>query len=161
MYGISIGAITGTSLNSSSQYLLNLCVLLFVSQWQHHSSSSIIAIDFSQVYFSVNLKQGSDLSIDHNGSVYGFLTDLPPVDQKICIFRPLYRLMTLNKKPNKFFLFTFNFRPKFLQYRYMYDYRTNYYNDVIDYLDKRAKGEACDVPRAQTWAERVLRTHTK
>lgn len=52
-------------------------------------------------------------------------------------------------------------RPKFLQYRYMYDYRTNYYNDVIEYLDKRAKGINCEPPRAQTWAERVLRTHTK
>ncbi|XP_055311557.1 flightin [Sitodiplosis mosellana] len=51
-------------------------------------------------------------------------------------------------------------RPKFLQYRYMYDYRTNYYNDVIEYLDKRAKGVHCEIPRAQTWAERVLRTHT-
>lgn len=43
----------------------------------------------------------------------------------------------------------------------MYDYRTNYYNDVIEYLDKRAKGVNCEIPRAQTWAERVLRTHTK
>lgn len=43
----------------------------------------------------------------------------------------------------------------------MYDYRTNYYNDVIEYLDKRAKGEKAEIPRAQTWAERVLRTHTK
>lgn len=59
------------------------------------------------------------------------------------------------------FLSHHHFRPKFLQYRYMYDYRTNYYNDVIDYLDKRAKGQKVDVPRAQTWAERVLRTHTK
>lgn len=53
------------------------------------------------------------------------------------------------------------FRPKFLQYRYMYDYRTNYYDDVIDYLDKRGRGVNREVPRAQTWAERVLRTHTK
>jgi len=51
-------------------------------------------------------------------------------------------------------------RPKFLQYKYMYDYRTNYYNDVIDYLDKRGRGVNREVPRAQTWAERVLRTHT-
>lgn len=58
-------------------------------------------------------------------------------------------------------LYHFRFRPKFLQYRYMYDYRTNYYNDVIEYLDKRAKGVSCEIPRAQTWAERVLRTHTK
>ncbi|XP_055843360.1 flightin [Episyrphus balteatus] len=51
-------------------------------------------------------------------------------------------------------------RPKFLQYKYMYNYRTNYYNDVIDYLDKKQIGVARDIPRAQTWAERVLRTST-
>ncbi|XP_033150600.1 flightin-like [Drosophila busckii] len=49
-------------------------------------------------------------------------------------------------------------RPKFLQYKYMYNYRTNYYDDVIDYLDKKQVGEARDIPRPQTWAERVLRT---
>ncbi|XP_055914568.1 flightin [Eupeodes corollae] len=49
-------------------------------------------------------------------------------------------------------------RPKFLQYKYMYNYRTNYYNDVIDYLDKKQVGVDRDIPRAQTWAERVLRT---
>ncbi|KAL5290454.1 fln family protein [Megaselia abdita] len=52
-------------------------------------------------------------------------------------------------------------RPKFLQYRYMYNYRTNYYDDVIDYLDKKQKGENREIPRPQTWAERVLRVqHT-
>lgn len=50
------------------------------------------------------------------------------------------------------------FRPKFLQYNYLYKYRHNYYDDVIDYLDKRQRGLAPDVPRAQTWAERVLRS---
>ncbi|XP_065361515.1 flightin [Calliphora vicina] len=49
-------------------------------------------------------------------------------------------------------------RPKFLQYKYMYNYRTNYYDDVIDYLDKKQVGVPRDIPRAQTWAERVLRT---
>ncbi|KAM7356638.1 flightin [Cochliomyia hominivorax] len=49
-------------------------------------------------------------------------------------------------------------RPKFLQYKYMYNYRTNYYDDVIDYLDKKQVGVLRDIPRAQTWAERVLRT---
>ncbi|EDW18716.1 flightin [Drosophila mojavensis] len=49
-------------------------------------------------------------------------------------------------------------RPKFLQYKYMYNYRTNYYDDVIDYLDKKQVGVARDIPRPQTWAERVLRT---
>ncbi|XP_017034130.1 flightin [Drosophila kikkawai] len=49
-------------------------------------------------------------------------------------------------------------RPKFLQYKYMYNYRTNYYDDVIDYIDKKQTGVARDIPRPQTWAERVLRT---
>ncbi|KAH8307165.1 hypothetical protein KR044_006357 [Drosophila immigrans] len=49
-------------------------------------------------------------------------------------------------------------RPKFLQYKYMYNYRTNYYDDVIDYLDKKQVGVSREIPRPQTWAERVLRT---
>ncbi|XP_055378501.1 flightin isoform X1 [Condylostylus longicornis] len=52
-------------------------------------------------------------------------------------------------------------RPQFLQYKYMYQYRHNYYNDVIDYLDKRDKGINRPVPKAQTWAERVLRTNAE
>ncbi|XP_011189812.1 flightin [Zeugodacus cucurbitae] len=48
-------------------------------------------------------------------------------------------------------------RPQFLQYKYMYNYRTNYYDDVIDYLDKKQVGVSREIPRAQTWAERVLR----
>ncbi|KAJ4436502.1 hypothetical protein ANN_16533 [Periplaneta americana] len=52
-------------------------------------------------------------------------------------------------------------RPTHLQYRYLYDYRHNYYNDVIDYLDRKTRGLNRDIPRAQTWAERVLRTYTK
>ncbi|XP_037935950.1 flightin [Teleopsis dalmanni] len=51
-------------------------------------------------------------------------------------------------------------RPKFLQYKYMYNYRTNYYDDVIDYLDKKQVGVTREIPRPQTWAERVLRTNT-
>lgn len=49
-------------------------------------------------------------------------------------------------------------RPRFLQYNYMYDYRLNYYDDVIDYLDKKDRGIKSDIPKPQTWAERVLRT---
>lgn len=52
-------------------------------------------------------------------------------------------------------------RPKFLQYRYMYDYRYNYYDDVLDYLDKRQKGITSEIPRPQYWAERVIRTRQK
>ncbi|KAI8430738.1 hypothetical protein MSG28_000918 [Choristoneura fumiferana] len=50
-------------------------------------------------------------------------------------------------------------RPKFLQYNYLYDYRRNYYDDVINYLDRRNKGIATETPRAQTWGERALRTY--
>jgi hypothetical protein len=49
-------------------------------------------------------------------------------------------------------------RPRFLQYNYMYDYRLNYYDDVIDYLDKKKSGIQAEPPKPQTWAERVLRT---
>ncbi|XP_030031840.1 flightin isoform X2 [Manduca sexta] len=50
-------------------------------------------------------------------------------------------------------------RPKFLQYNYLYDYRKSYYDDQISYLDKRNKGLPVEIPRAQTWAERALRTY--
>ncbi|CAH0703426.1 unnamed protein product [Spodoptera exigua] len=50
-------------------------------------------------------------------------------------------------------------RPRFLQYNYLYDYQHNYYNDVINYLDRRNKGLPVERPRAQTWGERVLRTY--
>lgn len=43
----------------------------------------------------------------------------------------------------------------------MYDYRHNYYDDVIDYLDQRQKGLNREIPRAQSWAERVLRTNNR
>ncbi|XP_047040779.1 flightin isoform X1 [Helicoverpa zea] len=50
-------------------------------------------------------------------------------------------------------------RPRFLQYNYLYDYQHNYYNDVINYLDRRNKGLPVERPRAQTWGERMLRTY--
>ena len=50
-------------------------------------------------------------------------------------------------------------RPKFLQYNYLYRYRSNYYDDVINYLDRRNKGLLVEKPRPQTWAERALRTY--
>ncbi|KAF5292111.1 hypothetical protein FQA39_LY14066 [Lamprigera yunnana] len=62
--------------------------------------------------------------------------------------------------PDKLLIFKHWIRPKFLQYNYLYDYRHNYYDDVIDYLDKRQRGLNRDIPRAQTWAERALRTYT-
>jgi hypothetical protein len=65
------------------------------------------------------------------------------------------------RDPNRRILFKHWSRPMSLQYNYIYDYRHNYYNDVIDYLDRKTKGLNRDIPRAQTWAERVLRTYTK
>ncbi|KAJ8686167.1 hypothetical protein QAD02_021961 [Eretmocerus hayati] len=50
-------------------------------------------------------------------------------------------------------------RPLFLNYRYIYDYRQNYYNDVIDFMNKRNKGLYRETPRAQEWAERAMRTY--
>ena len=52
-------------------------------------------------------------------------------------------------------------RPRFLQYSYIYDYRKNYYDDVLDFLDRRTHGISRDIPRPQTWAERALRTYTQ
>lgn len=60
-------------------------------------------------------------------------------------------------KENKSRQVFFSYRPKFLNYKYIYDYRSNYYDDVIDYLNKRQKGLIRDVPRAQEWAERAMR----
>ncbi|XP_059046198.1 flightin [Achroia grisella] len=50
-------------------------------------------------------------------------------------------------------------RPKFLQYSYLYDYQKNYYDQVINYLDRRNKGLPVERPQAQTWGERALRTY--
>lgn len=50
-------------------------------------------------------------------------------------------------------------RPLFLNYAYLYDYRKNYYDDVIDYLNSRQKGIYREPPRAQEWAERAIRTY--
>lgn len=61
--------------------------------------------------------------------------------------------------PDKLLLFKHWIRPKFLQYKYLYDYRHNYYDDVIDYLNRRDRGISREVPVAQTWAERCLRTY--
>ncbi|KAI5641384.1 flightin isoform X1 [Phthorimaea operculella] len=50
-------------------------------------------------------------------------------------------------------------RPKFLQYNYLYRYQKNYYDDVIDYLDRRNRGLPAEKPRAQEWSERALRSY--
>jgi hypothetical protein len=65
------------------------------------------------------------------------------------------------RDPDRAILYRHWSRPNHRQYNYLYDYRHNYYNDVIDYLDRKTKGLKRDIPRAQTWAERVLRTYVK
>uniref|UniRef100_A0A1B6D8T3 Flightin n=1 Tax=Clastoptera arizonana TaxID=38151 RepID=A0A1B6D8T3_9HEMI len=51
-------------------------------------------------------------------------------------------------------------RPVFLNYKYIMRYYHNYYDDVIDYLDRKLAGLSRDTPHAQTWAERMLRLYT-
>ncbi|XP_026499359.2 flightin [Vanessa tameamea] len=50
-------------------------------------------------------------------------------------------------------------RPKFFQYNYLYDYQRNYYDDIINYMDKRNHGIPVEKPTPQTWGERALRTY--
>ncbi|XP_045463061.1 flightin isoform X2 [Harmonia axyridis] len=63
--------------------------------------------------------------------------------------------------PDKLILFKHWIRPKFQQYKYLYDYQYSYYDNVLDYLEKRSKGYRADPPRPQTWAERAMRTYSK
>lgn len=65
------------------------------------------------------------------------------------------------RDPNRTILYRYWKRPTSFQYDYNYDYRRNYYNDVIDYLDTKVRGLNREIPRAQTWAERVLRTYAR
>uniref|UniRef100_A0A336MC61 CSON014999 protein n=1 Tax=Culicoides sonorensis TaxID=179676 RepID=A0A336MC61_CULSO len=64
-------------------------------------------------------------------------------------------------QPRRLQLYKHWVRPQFLQYKYMYEYRYNYYDDVLEYLNKRDKGVSCELPRPQYWAERVIRTQQK
>lgn len=51
-------------------------------------------------------------------------------------------------------------RPKSRNYSYIDEYRLNYYNDIIDFLNRRDNGFSREIPRPQTWAERALRSYT-
>ncbi|XP_066249890.1 flightin isoform X1 [Euwallacea similis] len=62
--------------------------------------------------------------------------------------------------PDKLLLFKHWIRPKYLQYNCIYDYRKSYYEDVLAAVESRRKGYRRNIPRAQTWAERVLRSHS-
>lgn len=52
-------------------------------------------------------------------------------------------------------------RPKSHLYEYNYDYGSNYYKHVVDYLDERSGGGKPAPPKALNWAERALRTYTE
>ncbi|XP_076272645.1 flightin isoform X2 [Rhynchophorus ferrugineus] len=62
--------------------------------------------------------------------------------------------------PDKLLLFKHWIRPRYLQYKYIYDYRRSYYDNVLEAIESRRKGYRTNIPRPQTWAERVLRTHS-
>ncbi|XP_047096794.1 flightin isoform X1 [Schistocerca piceifrons] len=81
----------------------------------------------------------------------------PPAPEGTEESKPKYRPSRDPDRPLKFRYWS---RPTNLQYKYLYDYRHNYYSDVIDYLDNRSRGIKSDIPRPQTWAERALRTYT-
>lgn len=73
---------------------------------------------------------------------------------------PPYRTRRVQpRKLDKFIPFTHWSRPTSLNYEYIYLYRKNYYDDVIDYLDQRSRGVNRERPKPQTWAERALRTY--
>ncbi|CAH0383446.1 unnamed protein product [Bemisia tabaci] len=65
------------------------------------------------------------------------------------------------RDPNRKLVFRHWVRPTFLSYKYLMDYRNNYYDDVIEYLDKKKRGLQPDIPVPQTWGERMLRTSTR
>lgn len=74
---------------------------------------------------------------------------------------PPYRTRRVQpRKLDKFIPFTHWSRPTSLNYEYIYLYRKNYYDDVIDYLDQRTRGVERELPKPQTWAERALRTYS-
>ncbi|KAL1517375.1 hypothetical protein ABEB36_001145 [Hypothenemus hampei] len=62
--------------------------------------------------------------------------------------------------PDKLLLFKHWIRPKYLQYKCIYDYRKSYYDDVLEAIEYRRKGYRRNIPRPQTWAERVLRSQS-
>ncbi|KAM3968570.1 flightin [Aphomia sociella] len=82
----------------------------------------------------------------------------PPAPQPEEAEPPAPENIVMGTEPRKL-IFKHWIRPKFLQYSYLYDYRKNYYDQVINYLDSRNKGLPVEKPRAQTWGERALRTY--
>ncbi|XP_019877974.2 flightin isoform X1 [Aethina tumida] len=59
--------------------------------------------------------------------------------------------------PDKLLLFRHWIRPKASEYRYLSNYRKYYYDDILEVLDMRRRGIRSKIPKAQSWAERILR----
>lgn len=52
-------------------------------------------------------------------------------------------------------------RPKSHLYEYNYDYCSNYYKGMVDYLDRKGSGVQPALPKAMSWAERSMLTYTE
>nr|AGI96994.1 flightin [Sogatella furcifera] len=81
----------------------------------------------------------------------------PPPKKKYDTSDPWFDIQRAKKK----YICRHWVRPKYLQYKYMEQYRRNYYDEYIEFLDKRNKGMESEPPKPQTWAERALRTYRK
>ncbi|KAJ8897120.1 hypothetical protein PR048_002466 [Dryococelus australis] len=132
-----------TGAQSYQEVLFSRLLLSVTTQHEHEmlSSSNIMTMPVAEAEMP-----------EENPPLEGTTPAVPPVDALPEL--PLKR----HVDPNKPIYFRYWKRPTHLQYKYLHDYRYNYYDDVIDYLDKRTRGLARDLPRPQTWAERALRT---
>jgi len=50
-------------------------------------------------------------------------------------------------------------RPKSYVYEYNYDYGSNYYRPMVDYLDQRQRGGKPEAPKPLSWEERALKSY--
>jgi len=63
----------------------------------------------------------------------------------------------LRKRPTTFVHWQ---RPRSQVYEYNYDYGSNYYRPMVDYLDSRARGDRrVEAPRPMLWEERALKSY--
>lgn len=65
------------------------------------------------------------------------------------------------KVPSREKQYTHWARNKHLQYKYLTEYSKTYYDDYIDYMNKKQCSLYREVPRPQEWAERSLKIYVK
>lgn len=51
----------------------------------------------------------------------------------------------------------FTFRPKYLQYKYIYDYRKSYYDDVLEAIESRRRGKCVSINMVEINLKPILR----